>query len=62
MVKMEAKRYGVPVLGSEVIGTVPMKALLDCAEYYFTNWKVWYKSNLRKETSWLIINYLLIIN
>ncbi|MBE6064800.1 glutamate formimidoyltransferase [Clostridium cochlearium] len=34
MVKMEAKRYGVPVLGSEVIGTVPMKALLDCAEYY----------------------------
>lgn len=34
MVKMEAKRYGVPVIGSEVIGTVPMKALLDCAEYY----------------------------
>lgn len=34
MVKMEAKRYGVPVVGSEVIGTVPMRALLDCAEYY----------------------------
>ncbi|GAA0718218.1 glutamate formimidoyltransferase [Clostridium malenominatum] len=34
MVKMEAQRYGVPVLGSEVIGTVPMKALLDAAEYY----------------------------
>lgn len=34
MVKMEAKRYGVSVVGSEVIGTVPMKALLDCAEYY----------------------------
>ncbi|WP_125152776.1 glutamate formimidoyltransferase [Clostridium rectalis] len=34
MVKIEAKRYGVPVIGSEVIGTVPMKALLDCAEYY----------------------------
>lgn len=34
MVKMEAKRYGVTVVGSEVIGTVPMKALLDCAEYY----------------------------
>lgn len=34
MVKMEAKRYGVPVLGSEVIGLVPMKALIDCAEYY----------------------------
>lgn len=34
MVKMEAKRYGVPVVGSEVIGLVPMKALVDCAEYY----------------------------
>ena len=34
MVKMEAKRYGVNVVGSEVIGTVPMKALLNAAEYY----------------------------
>ncbi|AOT70955.1 glutamate formimidoyltransferase [Geosporobacter ferrireducens] len=34
MVKMEAKRYGVPVIGSEVIGLVPMKSLIDCAEYY----------------------------
>ncbi|MCB2308615.1 glutamate formimidoyltransferase [Clostridium estertheticum] len=34
MVKMEAQRYGVPVVGSEVIGLVPMKALIDCAEYY----------------------------
>ena len=34
MVKMEAKRYGVSVVGSEVIGTVPMKSLLDVAEYY----------------------------
>ena len=34
MVKMEAKRYGVNVVGSEVIGLVPMKSLLDCAEYY----------------------------
>lgn len=34
MVKMEAKRYGVPVVGAEVIGLVPMKALIDCAEYY----------------------------
>jgi len=34
MIKMEAKRYGVPVIGSEVIGLVPMKALIDCAEYY----------------------------
>ena len=34
MIKMEARRYGVNVVGSEVIGTVPMKALLDAAEYY----------------------------
>ncbi len=34
MVKMEAKRYGVTVVGSEVIGTVPMKSLLAAAEYY----------------------------
>lgn len=31
---MEARRYGVRVVGSEVVGIVPMKALLDCAEYY----------------------------
>ena len=34
MVKMEARRYGVNVVGSEVIGTIPMKSLLDVAEYY----------------------------
>ncbi|WP_432641918.1 glutamate formimidoyltransferase [Acidaminococcus sp.] len=34
MIKMEARRYGVNVVGSEVIGTVPMKALLMAAEYY----------------------------
>ncbi len=34
MVKMEAKRYGVPVVGSEVIGLVPMEALIKSAEYY----------------------------
>ncbi|MDO4553006.1 MAG: glutamate formimidoyltransferase [Bacillota bacterium] len=34
MVKMEARRYGVNVVGSEVIGLVPMQALVDCAEYY----------------------------
>ena len=33
-VKMEARRYGVNVLGSEVVGLVPMQALIDCAEYY----------------------------
>lgn len=33
-VKMEAKRYGVQVLGSEIVGLVPMEALIDSAEYY----------------------------
>ncbi|MCL2255264.1 MAG: glutamate formimidoyltransferase [Firmicutes bacterium] len=34
LVRIEAKRYGVPIVGSEVIGLVPMQALVDCAEYY----------------------------
>ena len=34
MVRMEAQRYGVSVVGAEVIGLVPMQALIDCAEYY----------------------------
>ena len=34
MVKMEAKKYGVQVIGSELIGLCPMKALIDSAEYY----------------------------
>lgn len=33
-VKMECKRYGVNVLGSEIIGLVPMAALIESAEYY----------------------------
>jgi len=34
MIKMEAQRWGVPVIGSEVVGLTPAKALIDCAEYY----------------------------
>ena len=34
LVKAEAKRYGVQVIGTEVIGLCPMKALVDTAEYY----------------------------
>ncbi len=34
MVRMEAQRYGVPVVGGEVIGLVPMEALMDAAAYY----------------------------
>lgn len=34
LIKMEAMRYGVNVVGSEVIGLVPMAALIDTAVYY----------------------------
>jgi glutamate formiminotransferase len=34
MVRMEARRYGVTVIGSEAIGLVPVQALVDTAEYY----------------------------
>lgn len=33
-VKMEAKRYGVNVTGSEIIGSVPMEAISESLEYY----------------------------
>lgn len=34
MVRMEAIRYGVTIIGSEVIGLVPMAALTESAAYY----------------------------
>lgn len=34
MVRFEARRYGVSVVGSEIIGLVPMEALVDTASYY----------------------------
>jgi glutamate formiminotransferase len=30
----EAARYGVPVVGSEIVGLVPSEALLDCADHF----------------------------
>ncbi len=33
-VKFEAQRWGVTIAGSEIVGLVPMAALLDTAEYY----------------------------
>jgi len=33
-IRMEAARYGVSVVGSEIVGLSPLKALMDCAEYY----------------------------
>lgn len=34
MVRIEARRYGVSIVGSEIIGLVPMEALIDTASYY----------------------------
>lgn len=34
LVRIEANRYGVPVVGAEIIGLVPMEALVDTAAYY----------------------------
>lgn len=34
MVRYEARRYGVSIVGSEIIGLVPMEALIDTAAYY----------------------------
>lgn len=34
MIRALADRYGVRIIGSEVVGLTPAKALLDCAEYY----------------------------
>jgi glutamate formiminotransferase len=34
LIKIEARRYGVNVVGSEIVGLVPMEALIDTAAYY----------------------------
>jgi len=34
MVRMEATRYGVPVVGSEIVGLVPLSVILETARHY----------------------------
>jgi glutamate formiminotransferase len=34
LVRIEANRYGVPIVGAEVVGLVPMEALVDTVAYY----------------------------
>ena len=34
LLRVEARRYGVSIVGSEIIGLVPMEALIDTASYY----------------------------
>jgi glutamate formiminotransferase / 5-formyltetrahydrofolate cyclo-ligase len=33
-IKAEADRYGVPIIGSEVIGLIPLEAMVQCADFY----------------------------
>lgn len=35
MIEMEAKRYGIEVVESEIIGLLPMDAMFDTTKYYF---------------------------
>ena len=41
-----AGRYGAPVLGSEILGVAPAKALSDCAEFYLKLENFDYKSQV----------------
>ena len=34
LARVEARRYGASIVGSEIIGLVPMEALIDTASYY----------------------------
>jgi len=34
LIRVEAKRYGVNIIGSEIVGFVPMEAVVDVASYY----------------------------
>lgn len=33
-IKMEAQRYGVNIVGSEIVGLLPLQAIVDTADYY----------------------------
>ena len=46
LIRIEAARYGVSIIGSEVIGLTPAKALIDCAEYYLQIEKFDYKKQV----------------
>ncbi len=34
VIRTEAERWGARIIGSEIVGLTPAKALVDCAEYY----------------------------
>lgn len=52
LIKIEAKRYGINILGSEIIGLTPMDALIDAAKYYL-------QLNEFDEKKQVLENYLL---
>jgi len=33
-IKNEAHRFGVPVIGSEIVGLIPLEALVGAADHY----------------------------
>jgi glutamate formiminotransferase len=34
LIKIEAERYNVPIIGSEFCGLTPLKTITDAAQYY----------------------------
>ena len=42
LIKAEAERHGVPIIGSEIVGLVPLEAIVDAADFYLKleNFKV----------------------
>ena len=34
LVRIEAERYGVPVVGSEIVGLIPLDALVGVVDFY----------------------------
>jgi glutamate formiminotransferase len=34
LVRVEAERYGVPIVASEIVGLLPLDALVSVADYY----------------------------
>jgi len=52
MIRTEARRYGVSILGSEIIGLSPAKALIDCAEYYLGIEEFNYKKHVLENHIW----------
>jgi len=51
-VRFEAERWGVGIIGSELIGLAPAKALVDCAEYYLQIEKFDYHRQVLENHFW----------